>query len=91
MHIHIPLSLSFLLRSLSSSARSLLSCARSPLASCALSSFALSLSQDIKAFDSSSTRFQTLEELFPPTTTVFMVGNPYYGTMGEVCTALLPV
>ncbi|XP_013995099.1 5'-3' exoribonuclease 1 isoform X2 [Salmo salar] len=40
--------------------------------------------KDIKAFDSSSTRFQTLEELFPPTTTVFMVGNPYYGTMGEV-------
>uniref|UniRef100_A0A8C7MTG9 5'-3' exoribonuclease 1 n=1 Tax=Oncorhynchus kisutch TaxID=8019 RepID=A0A8C7MTG9_ONCKI len=39
---------------------------------------------DIKAFDSSSTRFQTLEELFPPTTTVFMVGNPYYGAMGEV-------
>uniref|UniRef100_A0A674EFS7 5'-3' exoribonuclease 1 n=1 Tax=Salmo trutta TaxID=8032 RepID=A0A674EFS7_SALTR len=40
--------------------------------------------KDIKAFDSSSTCFQTLEELFPPTTTVFMVGNPYYGTMGEV-------
>ncbi|CAB1317628.1 unnamed protein product, partial [Coregonus sp. 'balchen'] len=40
--------------------------------------------QDIKAFDSSSTRFKTLEELFPPTTTVFMVGNPYYGAMGEV-------
>uniref|UniRef100_A0A8C7IXM9 5'-3' exoribonuclease 1 n=1 Tax=Oncorhynchus kisutch TaxID=8019 RepID=A0A8C7IXM9_ONCKI len=40
--------------------------------------------KDIKAFDSSSTRFQTLEELFPPTTTVFMVGNPYYGAMGEV-------
>ncbi|XP_029581771.1 5'-3' exoribonuclease 1 isoform X1 [Salmo trutta] len=40
--------------------------------------------KDIKAFDSSSTRFKTLEELFPPTTTVFMVGNPYYGAMGEV-------
>uniref|UniRef100_A0A674DJ02 5'-3' exoribonuclease 1 n=1 Tax=Salmo trutta TaxID=8032 RepID=A0A674DJ02_SALTR len=42
--------------------------------------------KDIKAFDSSSTRFKTLEELFPPTTTVFMVGNPYYGAMGEVGT-----
>uniref|UniRef100_UPI003AAF0FFD 5'-3' exoribonuclease 1 n=1 Tax=Centroberyx gerrardi TaxID=166262 RepID=UPI003AAF0FFD len=40
--------------------------------------------KDIKAFDSSLTRFKTLEELFPPTTTVFMVGNPYYGAMGEV-------
>uniref|UniRef100_A0A4W5P316 5'-3' exoribonuclease 1 n=1 Tax=Hucho hucho TaxID=62062 RepID=A0A4W5P316_9TELE len=40
--------------------------------------------KDIKAFDSLSTRFKTLEELFPPTTTVFMVGNPYYGAMGEV-------
>uniref|UniRef100_A0A4W5PW27 5'-3' exoribonuclease 1 n=1 Tax=Hucho hucho TaxID=62062 RepID=A0A4W5PW27_9TELE len=40
--------------------------------------------KDIKTFDSSSTRFKTLEELFPPTTTVFMVGNPYYGAMGKV-------
>ncbi|XP_029930281.1 5'-3' exoribonuclease 1 [Myripristis murdjan] len=40
--------------------------------------------KDIKAFDSSLTRFKTLEELFPPATTVFMVGNPYYGAMGEV-------
>uniref|UniRef100_A0A674DK66 5'-3' exoribonuclease 1 n=1 Tax=Salmo trutta TaxID=8032 RepID=A0A674DK66_SALTR len=46
--------------------------------------------KDIKAFDSSSTRFKTLEELFPPTTTVFMVGNPYYGAMGEVGTTLFP-
>ncbi|XP_063077611.1 5'-3' exoribonuclease 1-like isoform X2 [Engraulis encrasicolus] len=42
--------------------------------------------KDIKAFDSSSstTRFRTLEELYPPGITVFMVGNPFYGTMGEV-------
>ncbi|XP_053529543.1 5'-3' exoribonuclease 1 [Ictalurus punctatus] len=40
--------------------------------------------KDIKAFDSSSSRFKTLEELFPVSTTVFMVGNPYYGAMGEV-------
>lgn len=40
--------------------------------------------KDIKAFDSSLARFKTLEELFPLGTTVFMVGNPYYGAMGEV-------
>ncbi|XP_047445399.1 5'-3' exoribonuclease 1 [Mugil cephalus] len=40
--------------------------------------------KDIKAFYSSLTSFTSLEELFPPTTTVFMVGNPYYGAMGEV-------
>ncbi|KAG5847732.1 hypothetical protein ANANG_G00129340 [Anguilla anguilla] len=40
--------------------------------------------KDIKAFDPAFSRFRTLEELFPPTTTVFMVGNPYYGAMGEV-------
>ncbi|MCJ8750241.1 hypothetical protein PDJAM_G00260270 [Pangasius djambal] len=40
--------------------------------------------KDIKAFDSSSSRFKTLEELFPVSTAVFMVGNPYYGAMGEV-------
>ncbi|XP_056148713.1 5'-3' exoribonuclease 1 [Lampris incognitus] len=40
--------------------------------------------KDIKAFDSSFTRFKTLEELFPLKSTVFMVGNPYYGAMGEV-------
>lgn len=28
--------------------------------------------------------YKSLDELFPPTTTVFMVGNPYYGAMGEV-------
>ncbi|XP_056600072.1 5'-3' exoribonuclease 1 isoform X1 [Triplophysa dalaica] len=40
--------------------------------------------KDIKAFDSSLARFKTLEELFPPGTSVFMVGNPYYGAMGDV-------
>ncbi|XP_072524697.1 5'-3' exoribonuclease 1 isoform X2 [Salminus brasiliensis] len=40
--------------------------------------------KDIKAFDSFLARFKTLDELFPLTTTVFMVGNPYYGAMGEV-------
>ncbi|XP_035277736.1 5'-3' exoribonuclease 1 isoform X2 [Anguilla anguilla] len=40
--------------------------------------------KDIKAFDPAFSRFRTLEELFPPTTIVFMVGNPYYGAMGEV-------
>uniref|UniRef100_A0A8C1Q185 5'-3' exoribonuclease 1 n=1 Tax=Cyprinus carpio TaxID=7962 RepID=A0A8C1Q185_CYPCA len=40
--------------------------------------------KDIKAFDSSLARFKTLEELFPPGTFVFMVGNPYYGAMGDV-------
>lgn len=40
--------------------------------------------KDIKAYYSSLTCFKSLEELFPPTTTVFMVGNPYYGAMGEV-------
>ncbi|KAJ8271161.1 hypothetical protein GJAV_G00123430 [Gymnothorax javanicus] len=40
--------------------------------------------KDIKAFDAAFSRFKTLEELFPPTTSVFMLGNPYYGSMGEV-------
>uniref|UniRef100_A0A672GCS8 5'-3' exoribonuclease 1 n=1 Tax=Salarias fasciatus TaxID=181472 RepID=A0A672GCS8_SALFA len=40
--------------------------------------------KDIKAFYSSLTCFKSLDELFPPTTSVFMVGNPYYGAMGEV-------
>uniref|UniRef100_A0A669DKD4 5'-3' exoribonuclease 1 n=1 Tax=Oreochromis niloticus TaxID=8128 RepID=A0A669DKD4_ORENI len=40
--------------------------------------------KDIKAFYSSLACFKSLDELFPPTTTVFMVGNPYYGAMGEV-------
>ncbi|CAN9503342.1 unnamed protein product [Ophioblennius macclurei] len=40
--------------------------------------------KDIEAFYSSLTCFKSLDELFPPTTSVFMVGNPYYGAMGEV-------
>ncbi|XP_077392557.1 5'-3' exoribonuclease 1 [Festucalex cinctus] len=40
--------------------------------------------QDIEAFYSSLTRFKRLEDLYPPRTTVFMVGNPYYAAMGEV-------
>uniref|UniRef100_A0A8D3DRS6 5'-3' exoribonuclease 1 n=1 Tax=Scophthalmus maximus TaxID=52904 RepID=A0A8D3DRS6_SCOMX len=40
--------------------------------------------KDIEAFYSSLTCFKSLDELFPQATTVFMVGNPYYGAMGEV-------
>ncbi|KAM6989495.1 5'-3' exoribonuclease 1 isoform 2-T2 [Tautogolabrus adspersus] len=40
--------------------------------------------KDIQAFYSSLTCFKSLDELFPPSTAVFMVGNPYYGAMGEV-------
>uniref|UniRef100_A0A1A7XG93 5'-3' exoribonuclease 1 n=3 Tax=Iconisemion striatum TaxID=60296 RepID=A0A1A7XG93_9TELE len=40
--------------------------------------------KDIKAFYSSLNCIGSLDELFPPTTTVFMVGTPYYGAMGEV-------
>ncbi|XP_041847708.1 5'-3' exoribonuclease 1 isoform X2 [Melanotaenia boesemani] len=40
--------------------------------------------KDIKAFYSSLTCFKSLDELFPQTTTVFMVGTPYYSAMGEV-------
>ncbi|XP_068197322.1 5'-3' exoribonuclease 1 [Antennarius striatus] len=40
--------------------------------------------KDIKALYSSLTCFKSLDELFPPKTTVFMVGNPCYGAMGEV-------
>uniref|UniRef100_A0A3B4U7B4 5'-3' exoribonuclease 1 n=1 Tax=Seriola dumerili TaxID=41447 RepID=A0A3B4U7B4_SERDU len=40
--------------------------------------------KDIKAFYSSLTCFKSLDELFPQATSVFMVGNPYYGAMGEV-------
>ncbi|XP_051556406.1 5'-3' exoribonuclease 1-like isoform X2 [Myxocyprinus asiaticus] len=40
--------------------------------------------KDIKAFDSSMAHFKTLEELFPPGISVFMVGNPYYGAIGDV-------
>ncbi|KAK5859722.1 hypothetical protein PBY51_021255 [Eleginops maclovinus] len=40
--------------------------------------------KDIEAFCSSQSCFRSLDELFPPATNVFMVGNPYYGAMGEV-------
>ncbi|XP_061694188.1 5'-3' exoribonuclease 1 isoform X2 [Syngnathoides biaculeatus] len=40
--------------------------------------------KDIKAFYSSLTCFESLEDLYPPLTTVFMVGHPYYSAMGEV-------
>ncbi|XP_054623028.1 5'-3' exoribonuclease 1 isoform X2 [Dunckerocampus dactyliophorus] len=40
--------------------------------------------KDIKAFYSSLTSFKSLEDLFPPQSTVFMVGNPYYAAVGEV-------
>lgn len=40
--------------------------------------------KEIRAFYSCLTNFTSLDELFPPSTTVFMVGNPYYGSMGEV-------
>ncbi|KAM8839421.1 5'-3' exoribonuclease 1 isoform 4-T4 [Synchiropus picturatus] len=40
--------------------------------------------KDIKAFYSSLTCFKSLDELFSPGITVFMVGNPYYAAMGEV-------
>ncbi|XP_028987929.1 5'-3' exoribonuclease 1 isoform X2 [Betta splendens] len=39
--------------------------------------------KDIKAYYS-YLNFKSLDELFPQATTVFMVGNPYYGAMGEV-------
>ncbi|KAF3858511.1 hypothetical protein F7725_011712 [Dissostichus mawsoni] len=39
--------------------------------------------KDIEAFCSSESCFRSLDELFPPATNVFMVGNPYYGAMGE--------
>lgn len=40
--------------------------------------------KEITAAHSSLTNFMSLDDLFPPSTTVFMVGNPYYGAMGEV-------
>ncbi|XP_061652278.1 5'-3' exoribonuclease 1 isoform X1 [Phyllopteryx taeniolatus] len=40
--------------------------------------------KDIDAFYSSLTCFKSLEDLYPPLTTVFMVGHPYYAAMGEV-------
>ncbi|MEE6500656.1 hypothetical protein FKM82_003869 [Ascaphus truei] len=40
--------------------------------------------QDITAFDSGFSHFNTLDELFCPGSSVFMLGTPYYGCMGEV-------
>uniref|UniRef100_A0A3B3ZF56 5'-3' exoribonuclease 1 n=1 Tax=Periophthalmus magnuspinnatus TaxID=409849 RepID=A0A3B3ZF56_9GOBI len=40
--------------------------------------------KEIRAFYSSLMNFTSLDDLFPPSTAVFMVGNPYYGAMGEV-------
>ncbi|RXM36848.1 5'-3' exoribonuclease 1 [Acipenser ruthenus] len=39
--------------------------------------------KDIVSFDSSFSHFKTIDELFSPETTVFMLGNPYYGCMGK--------
>uniref|UniRef100_A0A8V5HES0 5'-3' exoribonuclease 1 n=1 Tax=Melopsittacus undulatus TaxID=13146 RepID=A0A8V5HES0_MELUD len=40
--------------------------------------------KDIKAFDSRFSNIKTLDDLFPPGSTAFMLGSPYYGSMGEV-------
>uniref|UniRef100_A0A8B9GLE6 5'-3' exoribonuclease 1 n=1 Tax=Amazona collaria TaxID=241587 RepID=A0A8B9GLE6_9PSIT len=40
--------------------------------------------KDIKAFDSHFSNIRTLDDLFPPGSTAFMLGSPYYGCMGEV-------
>ncbi|XP_059849758.1 5'-3' exoribonuclease 1 isoform X1 [Hypanus sabinus] len=40
--------------------------------------------RDLKSFDSSLSRFRTLDELFPPGINIFMLGTPYYGCIGEV-------
>ncbi|KYO33908.1 5'-3' exoribonuclease 1 isoform X1 [Alligator mississippiensis] len=40
--------------------------------------------KDIKAFDSHFSNIKTLDDLFPPGSTVFMLGSPYYGCTGEV-------
>ncbi|CAJ0961648.1 unnamed protein product, partial [Ranitomeya imitator] len=40
--------------------------------------------KDITAFESGSSHFKTLGELFSTGSTVFMLGIPYYGCMGEV-------
>ncbi|KAM6304978.1 5'-3' exoribonuclease 1-like [Aegotheles albertisi] len=40
--------------------------------------------KDIKAFDSRFSNIKTLDDLFPPGSTVFMLGSPCYGCMGEV-------
>ncbi|XP_018411120.1 PREDICTED: 5'-3' exoribonuclease 1 [Nanorana parkeri] len=40
--------------------------------------------KDITTFESGFSHFKTLGELFSPGSTVFMLGIPYYGCMGEV-------
>uniref|UniRef100_A0A8U8C623 5'-3' exoribonuclease 1 n=1 Tax=Geospiza parvula TaxID=87175 RepID=A0A8U8C623_GEOPR len=40
--------------------------------------------KDIKTFDSRFSSIKTLDDLFPPGSTAFMLGSPYYGCMGEV-------
>ncbi|KFW10835.1 5'-3' exoribonuclease 1, partial [Fulmarus glacialis] len=40
--------------------------------------------KDIKAFDSRFSNIKTLDDLFPPGSTAFMLGSPYYGCIGEV-------
>ncbi|XP_042734269.1 5'-3' exoribonuclease 1 isoform X1 [Lagopus leucura] len=40
--------------------------------------------KDIRAFDSRFSNIKTLDDLFPPGSTAFMLGSPYYGCMGEV-------
>ncbi|XP_006162366.1 5'-3' exoribonuclease 1 isoform X3 [Tupaia chinensis] len=40
--------------------------------------------KDIRAFDSRFSSIKTLDDLFPPTSMVFMLGSPYYGCTGEV-------
>ncbi|XP_041420887.1 5'-3' exoribonuclease 1 isoform X2 [Xenopus laevis] len=40
--------------------------------------------QDITTFESGSSHYKTLGELFSPKSSVFMLGAPYYGCMGEV-------
>ncbi|XP_053315450.1 5'-3' exoribonuclease 1 isoform X2 [Spea bombifrons] len=40
--------------------------------------------KDITTFDSGSAVFKTLGELYSPGISVFMLGAPYYGCMGEV-------
>ncbi|XP_053565993.1 5'-3' exoribonuclease 1 isoform X2 [Bombina bombina] len=40
--------------------------------------------KDITAFESGVSHFKTLKELFSPGISVFMLGTPYYGCMGDV-------
>jgi len=42
------------------------------------------IQQDIAVKDNSFTQFKTLDQLFPAKATVFLIGKPNYGVMGEV-------